>query len=103
MTKANGERNAQFMFVSGERLQKTSCDQCKQERVPIVTGTRCQIAWCAACSKQVHMATRGSEQSSISFMRQDIIRWLSFGKQFLIQTTESLIFVNLEGRTAEGF
>jgi hypothetical protein len=91
------------MFVSGERMQKSVCDQCKQERVLVVTNTCCQIAWCVACSKQIHMATRSEEQSAISFMRLDIIRWLSFGKQFLIQTTETLIFVNLDGRTAEGF
>ena len=67
------------------------CDECRQDRMLVVTGQNFQVAWCLNCRGVLSLVVPSAECGGIYVVRTKVRCWVNLGDKCLIRTTRGLI------------
>ena len=67
------------------------CDECRQDRILVITGQNFQAAWCLKCRGVLSLVVPSPELGGIYVIRTNVRCWTYRGDKFLIHTNRGVI------------
>jgi hypothetical protein len=71
------------------------CDECRQDRMLVISGQNFQAAWCLNCRGVLSLVVPSPERGGIYVIRTKVRCWMNLGDRFLIHTTRGLIPIRI--------
>ena len=73
------------------------CDECRQDRLLVITGQDFQAAWCLNCRGVLSLVVPSPAYGGVYVIRTKVRCWTHRRDKFLIHTTRGLIPIQVGG------
>jgi len=67
------------------------CDECRQDRIVVITGQNFQAAWCLKCRGVLSLVVPFPEYGGVYLIRAKVRCWTNRGDEFLIHTNRGVV------------